>query len=61
MLQSITYHTFLEAIGVFVIGWMGYVVVSIPLAAAEVRRNSGQNKKAVEDFFTEREDRKTTP
>lgn len=40
MLDSITYHTFLEALGVIVLGYAAYMLAIIPISAYEVRKAS---------------------
>ena len=59
MLQSITYHTFLEVLGVVVLAYLGYMILAVPLAARAVARNQDETKKVIEEYFAERETRKT--
>lgn len=59
MLQSITYHTFLEALGVVVLAYLGYMILAVPLAVRAVARNQDETKKVIEEYFAERETRKT--
>ena len=45
MLESITYHTFLEALGVIVLGYFAYMIAIIPISAYEVRKASKGDKQ----------------